>query len=203
MICHKYKSYFFGTFPYSTNKKIDDTFDIGHFLNKAKITGLSINQSSEGNDDIDIKLDYISDIELKGDVTSAQIKPFLIYFLENEKDNYATKSRTIDIFRPYLDDQRIRASIINVLKNDESPAIRMKAVSVLTKVAKLKEVKEALLDRLKNDNNEAIRFKALVAIERITDEQITKALKDTIENEKSDVVRKRAEWILKSSSQST
>lgn len=178
-----------------------ESFDIDSLIEQAQPRDLHINQSFLEKDKVKIKLDYISTIEFKGNIKSPNIKPLLVSTLKNGKGNYATKSKTIDIIKPFVDDRKIRNAIIHVMKNDKNPALRMKAATVLTKVAKIEEVKEAILDRLKNDKNEAVRFKALEIVEKIVDEQIIAALKNIKEKDKSDIIRNRAELILKKHNQ--
>lgn len=179
------------------NRPRNESFDVKSLIDEAKLGDLQINQSFLEKDKIKIKLDYMSNIEFKGDIESAPIKPLLVYTLEKGNGDYATKSKTIDIIKPFVDDSEIYKALIHVMKNDESPALRMKAATVLTKVARMEDVKEAILDRLKNDDNEAVRFKALEIVETIVDEQILVALENLKEREKSDLIRNRAELILK------
>lgn len=189
-------------FLYITPKKsCSESIDIESLIDQAQLSDLQINYSFLEKDKVKIKLDYISNIEFKGDIKSAPIKPLLVYTLEGEKGSYATRSKAIDIIKPFVDDRKIRKALIHVMKNDESPALRMKAATVLTKVAKIEEVKEAILDRLINDKNEAVRYKALEIVEKIVDEQIVAALKNIKEKDKSDIIRNRAELILKKHNQ--
>jgi len=183
------------------NASGNESFDIESLIDQAQLGDLHINQSFLEKDKVKIKLDYISNIEVKGDVKSSPIKPLLVYTLKGEKGSYATKSKAIDIIKPFVDDRKIRKALIHVMKNDKSPALRMKAATVLTKVAKIEEVKEAILDRLKNDKNEAVRFKALEIVEKIVDEQIIVALISIKEKDKSYIIRNRAELILKKHNQ--
>jgi len=193
---YKAKNYS-SNFYIATKKSDSESFDIESLIEQAKLSDLQINCSFLEKDKIDIKLDYISNIELKGNVKSTHIKPLLVYALKNGKGDYATKSKTIDIIKPFVDDKKIRKALIHMIKNDENPALRMKAVTVLTKVAKTEEVKEAILDRLKNDKNEVVRFKALEIVEKIVDEQIITALENIKEKDKSSIIRNRAELVLK------
>ena len=183
------------------NTSGNESFNIESLIDQAQLSDLQINYSFLEKDKVKIKLDYISNIEFKGDVKSSHIKPLLVYTLKSEKGNYATRSKAIDIIKPLVDDRKIRKALIHVMKNDKSPALRMKAATVLTKVAKIEEVKEAILDRLKNDKNEAVRFKALEIVEKIVDEQIIAALINIKEKDKSDIIRNRAELILKKHNQ--
>ena len=134
---------------------------------------------------------------MEGEAQSDSIMPFLIYSLKNGDNDYATRSQTIDIVKPYVQEKSIRDVLIYVMKTDKSPAMRMKTLTVLSKAARIQEVKEAILDRLKNDENEGVRFRALKIIEEIIDAQTLSALAKVKEHDQNKVIRDRANFVYK------
>jgi excisionase family DNA binding protein len=170
--------------------------DIETLIDHAKINSLDFSQSAANESNIQVKLDYLSQVvELEGTISSPQIKPFLVHALEREEDNYAIKSKTIDAFEPYFLDPEIRQAIIHILAHERDPIIRMKAVTVLAKVAKTEEIKKALLERLNNDENMGIRFKVLELIENFVDEEVIEVLRILREKEKEGIIKNKVEAI--------
>jgi excisionase family DNA binding protein len=160
-----------------------------------EIKDLQIIPAEPDSDEVRIKLDRSQRIELRGEAGSESIMPFLLKALNTGTEDYATRSKTIDVIKPYVEDSKVRQTLLGVMKTDKNPAIRMKALSVLSKVARTAEVKDAILDRLINDEDEAIRFKSLEILEDIVDAQIASALMKIKNADRSEMVRKRAETI--------
>lgn len=169
--------------------------DLASLIEQGNLENIEVNIPYLEKEMVHIRLDRISDIELNGKVLSSPIKPLLIRTLKIEKEDYALKSKTIDIVKPYVDDPKIREALIHVTKKEEDPSIRMKAVTVLAKVASLEDVKEALLNRFINDENTGIRFKSLEAIEKIVDEEIIAVLEKIKEEEKNKIIKTKVEAI--------
>ena len=147
--------------------------------------------------DIKIRLNDVSDIEIKGDVNSEYIMPLLLYTIKRQDENYANKSTALDIIKPYVDEENIYKTIIHVMENDKSPAIRMKAMSLLSKKASMRAVKEAIMEILNNDENEGVRFRALEVLEKYMDDQMNPLLLKIREHDKSDLLRNRADLLYK------
>jgi excisionase family DNA binding protein len=173
-----------------------DYLNIESLIENAKIGNLKMSESLLEDNQVKIKLDYINDVELEGNVNSDYIRPLLIYTLKNRDESYAIRSKTIDIVKPLIYEQEIRTTLIQVLEHDKNAAIRMKAATVLAKVAEDREVKKAILDRIKNDNNVGVRFKALEILEKIVDKEIILAIEKAKAHEKSEIIKRRQELIL-------
>ncbi len=163
-------------------------------VDKAKINFLDFLPAQTIDEGIvQVKFDYLSKaMELEGTVGSPQIKALLIEALKNEKSEYSIKSKSIDIVQPYYTDPEIRSALLHILAHDKNPIIRMKAMSVLAKIAESREIKEALLERLKNDENMGIRYKALELIENDVDEEIMAVLIILKEKETNKIIKNRA-----------
>jgi len=177
--------------------------DLALLIEQGKLENIEVSIPYLEKEMVRIRLDRISNIEFSGKVLSSPIKPLLIRTLKIEKEDYALKSKAIDIIKPYIDDPKIREALIYVTKKEEDPSIRMKAVTVLAKVASLEDVKEALLDRLINDENIGIRFKSLEVIEKIVDEEIITVLEKIKKEEKDKIIKTKVEAIFNNYSQKT
>ena len=182
---------------YPINKTEFESSDAAPVYDQEKIGNLKIDQSLREKNEVCIKFDYLSGIEVIGKANSDRIKPILVLTLERELGDYSLRSKIIDVINPYINDPEIRKTLIHVMKKDRNPVIRMKAVTVLTKVAIRKEVKKAMIDVLKNDENDNVRFKALETVEDIIDEEILAALKIVKGKERNDLIKKRAERLYK------
>lgn len=184
------KEYLFGPLEKATN--------LESLIHRAQIGGIHINQSLLEKDKVDIKIDYISNIEAKGEIKSPITLSFLINILRAEQENYAVTSKVIDILKPrLLDDPEIREALIEKIYTDNNPVIRMKVVTTLSEQAKIRETKEALIKVLRNDENEAVRFRALCSLEEVMDEKIISELTNIKKEEGSKNIRTRIESILR------
>lgn len=142
---------------------------------------------------VQIKIDYLSrPMEIQGQVGSPQIKSLLLEALKNENEEYAIKSKSIDIVQPYYSDPEIREVLLSILSRDKDPVIRMKTMTVLSKIAGNREIKKALIDRLKNDENIGVRYKALELIENDVDAEIMGLLRILMDKETNRIIRERA-----------
>ncbi len=185
--------------PGSASGMIQDVSyrDVESLLANAEISDLQITQAAPDSEEVRIKLDESRKIEMKGEAGSRSIMPFLLKALDKGTEDYATRSKTIDVIKPYIEDVKVRQSLLRVMKEDKNPAIRMKALTVLSKAARTGEVKDAILDRLMNDEDEAVRFKSVEILEEIVDAQIASTLLRIKNADKSELVRKRAETVYK------
>ena len=150
---------------------------------------------SSPSESAEVHVNRISDLGLQNE-TTALIWPLLIQALRDGSGDYASRSRTIDIFRPYADDPRIQEAIVYLAKNEKDPSLRLKAVTVLDKVADSEGVKDVLLDRLMNDNNSGIRFKALEIIEKNMDLRSIQIIEKVKDKESDESIRSKARTIL-------
>ena len=185
----------------SINKILSQNIDVNSLVENAEIQDLQITPTFTDQNEVKIKLGHINNLELKGNAQSESIMPLLLYALEDRKEDYATRSKTIDVLKPYVDDEKIRRVLIRVMEKDKNPAIRMKSLTVLSKVARIEEVKEAIMNRLMNDEDDGLRFRALEALEKIVDAQILTALLKVKSKDTSKIVRNRAELVYKKHSQ--
>lgn len=168
--------------------------DLAPFMEQGKPGRIDIRIPSVESQKTQVHMDRVSDINVQGEEASL-IKPLLIQTLKSADGDYAFKSKTIDIVRPYAYDPKIQEALIYLTKNEKDPAIRMKAVTVLAKVADMDEVKEALLDRLLNDKIKGIRFKALEIIEKNMDRRAISVLEKVKDKETDESIRNRAKAI--------
>jgi len=150
---------------------------------------------SSPSESAEVHVNRISDLGLQNE-TNALIWPLLIQALRDGIGDYASRSRTIDIFRPYADDPRIQEAIIYLAKNEKDPSLRLKAITVLDKVADSDAVKDVLLDRLMNDDNSGIRFKALEIIEKNMDRRSIQIIEKVKDRETDESIRSKAKTIL-------
>lgn len=187
---------------FDLNNSSAESIDLSSLIEEGKLGRIEVSTPSLDSEKVQIYLDHISDIEIQGEANSSSVKPLLIQTLKSGSEDYALKSKTIDIIRPYTDDPKIREALIYVAKNETDPVIRMKALTVLARVAKVEEVKETLLDRLINDKNIGIRFKSLEIIEKVVDEEIITLLKRLIKEEQNDVIKAKVKSIYNKYSQS-
>jgi HEAT repeat protein len=58
-------------------------------------------------------------------------------------------------------DGEIRGALLDAIRHDQNPAVRMKALEALREVAGQEDVREALLDRLNIDSNPGVRVEAV------------------------------------------
>lgn len=165
--------------------------DLASFIEQGKPGRIDVLIPSTESEKTEVHMNRISDIKLQGEAASL-IKPLLIQTLKSDSGDYAFKSRTIDIVRPYADDPKIQEAIIHLAKHEKDPAIRLKAVTVLDKVAGNDAVKDVLLDLLLNDENMGIRFKALEIIEKNMDLKAISVLKKVKERETDENIRNKA-----------
>ena len=181
--------------PEIVARKLSENLKLDLLKDDTEIRDINVVPTSLDMNEVQIKLGHLSNVEFKGEAHSDLIMPFLLYVLKSEKENYATKSKTIDVVKPYVDDEKIRTVLIQLMKNDKNPSIRMKSLAILSKVAQSDEVKEAILDRLIHDGDETLRFRALEALESIVDAKILSALLQVKREDGSEIVRNRAELI--------
>jgi len=188
-------------FSFNPNNSSSESIDLHSLIKDGKLGRIEISNPSLDSDKVQIYLDQISDIEIQGEANSSPVKPLLIQTLKSPSEGYALKSKTIDVVKPFTDDPKIREALIYVVKNEIDPVIRMKALTVLARVAKVEEVKDMLLDRLINDDNIGIRFKSIEIIEKIVDDEIVAHFKQLIKEEQNDVIKAKVETIYKKYSQ--
>jgi excisionase family DNA binding protein len=170
--------------------------DLASLIREGKIGSIDVRAGAPGREGVQVRLDQITEIEVQGSVMSSSLCPVLIQTLKTEREDYALKSKLMDILGAYVNDPKIRKAMIHVVKNDTDPSLRMKALTVLAKLAWSEDVKEALLDRLKNDETPGIRFKSLEIIETILNEEIIAILKSIEKQEKDEIIKNRVEAIL-------
>ena len=163
-------------------------------LEQGQAGRIDVRIPSTESDKAEVHLNRILDIEIQSEAASL-IKPLLIQALKDVTADYASKSKTIDIVRPYAEDPKVQEAIIFLAKNEKDPAIRLKAVSVLDKVVGNENVKLVLLDRLLNDDNTGIRFKALEIIEKNMDTRSLLVLNMVKDKEPDENIRNKAKAI--------
>ncbi len=165
-----------------------------NMITPEKISGIQIGPRSSPEDNrIKVRLDSISNVELKGEATSEVILPILEYTLKAKDDDYANKATALDVVQPYVANESITSTLIYVLMNDGNPAIRMKTLSILEKEIRRNVVKETILACIKKDANEAVRFRALEVLEKAMDQEVVDVLNGIRERDKSELLRKRAD----------
>jgi excisionase family DNA binding protein len=146
--------------------------------------------------DFKTALDDISNIQLEGEARTNLIRPLLLSSLKNSGD-YSTRSKTIDIIKPQVDDPEIKETLINIIKNDRDPAIRMKAVTALSRHIHDRDVKKAFLQRMEDEENDIVRFKILDVIAKDIDVEVIKTM-DRIKNRITDkLIKSRIENLIK------
>ena len=176
---------------FSLHQSKSGSVDIGYLVEKGELGSIAVSGPSLASNNIRVRLDRIPKIEVNGDPNSSSIKPILIQMLKSEIENYASKSKVIDIIAPFTKDPEVRGALLYVMKNAVDPSLRMKAITILAKVAGVSEVKKALLDRLLNDEHLGIRFKSLEIIENNVDGEVIKVLKKLKETEDNEVIKKQ------------
>jgi hypothetical protein len=181
--------------PEIVARKLSENLKMDLLKDDTEIKDINVVPTSLDMNEVQIKLGHLSNVEFKGEAHSDLIMPFLLYVLKSEKEDYATKSKTIDVVKPYVEDEKIRTVLIQLMKNDKNPSIRMKSLAILSKVAQSNEVKEAILDRLIRDSDETLRFRALEALENIVDAKILSALLKVKKEDGSEILRNRADLI--------
>jgi len=58
-------------------------------------------------------------------------------------------------------DEQVRNALVNAARNDQNPAVRMRALESLRDAAGEDNVREMLLDALEHDNNPGVRVEAV------------------------------------------
>ncbi len=131
-----------------------------------------------------------------GHLPASRILPLLIGIVSREEEDYASRSRALDIIKAFVNEKGVYRTLIDIMKNDPNELIRMKAASALIRIVEFDEVKNALLERLKSESHATIRFKILEAFEQSNDRELLRKINEILSQESDpDVINKKKQML--------
>lgn len=101
-----------------------------------------------------------------------------------------TRQRTIS---GRADDQKIRALLMEAVRDPSDPGLRAQSVDILTKRAQSADIRDALIYTLESDPNAGLRFKAIEALKAFAQEpEVRSALSQTLLSDANPGIRTQA-----------
>ena len=176
---------------------LGEALDIKSLIDKQKIVGVDFKMGPIDEGKVEVKLNILSDRELRDTVNSDKIRPLFEYALFNGDGKYSEKAKTIDIVNNYIADPEIKKMLIRVMNSDKNMAIRMKAVTVLSRIIYERDVKKAFLQRMENEENDIVRFKILDVIAKVVDEDVLRTMERIKDKDKDKIIKARIDNLLK------
>jgi len=160
-----------------------------------EISEMHIDRFDPLSGDIELSFAIASETRLSGNVADAGIRTLMTVALVNEIDE-ASRLDTIEALQKASYDDKVSASMIYVLNNDDNPGVRYSAVRSLVSYVADNEVKQALLDALQQDVNPGVRVEAFNALATNPDREVLAVFRQRAELDGNDYIRERARAIV-------
>lgn len=160
-----------------------------------EISEMHIDRFDPLSGDIELSFAIASETRLSGNVADAGIRTLMTVALVNEIDE-ASRLDTIEALQKASYDDKVSASMIYVLNNDDNPGVRYSAVRSLVSYVAEDEVKQALLDALQQDVNPGVRVEAFNALATNPDREVLAVFRQRAELDGNDYIRERARAIV-------
>ncbi len=169
------------------------------------IANVRILQSDPSDPEIEVAFERVSPMRLRGTLRDERLRNILAHAAVNER-NTGVRLRalqTLDERAHSAPSDQIKRTLIAALASDDNPGVRRRALEALQRMPFDGEIQQALVEVLQFDPNDGMRVEAINALQAAAidgapfDEPILRILRDRIESDDNNYVRRRSETLLK------
>lgn len=168
------------------------------------VSNIKFIDSDASDGQVEFVCDVIKPMHIKGSIEDEQIQKILVRSMLSEQ-NPDIRRKSVNAIgenKPIFQDNEIKSAIINVVKYDENPGVRLEAIKKLQRFPMDESIKNLYIHVLTTDNNSGLRIEAMnslmLAIQHSdsTDDEILTLFKDKLSKDDNNYIRVRATSLL-------
>ncbi len=160
---------------------------------------------------VEFTFDAITPMHVRGNINDQKVQKVLARALVSD-DNAGVRLQTVNAIGAQGTgnkgfDSEVKAALISALKGDDNPGVRQQALRVLLRQTLDNEIKQALMYTLMHDKNSGLRIAAINGLAAASveghcfDPDILSVLKQEINSDKNNYVRRQAQTVIEEVSQ--
>jgi len=147
-------------------------------------------------EDVEIELNALSKINLRGKVNEPAVQKVLAYALQNDQRS-GLRLEVIKLLEKNKNNKGIRDVLIYSLQNDPNPGVRLNALKALKGMERDDEINKAFVIALQEDGNPGIRIEAIEGLSNYINENGMDIIKEKAEHDDNLFIKMKAGEILR------
>jgi len=146
-------------------------------------------------DEVELELDALSKVKLRGEVDEPLIKDILFHALLKDGRS-GVRLKVIEILGKRKNDNNIKNTLIEALHNDPNPGVRLNSLKALRGMERDQEINKAFMKVLREEENSGIRIAAIESISDYIYGADLELIKEKAEHDDNYFIQMKAEEIL-------